>query len=105
MADPTIKEAVRALTTRATTGKRIQEAALRGALPAKTGIGRATSTKGGGGIASPITETNASLRKYHADRYLYTTDGLFYITVSPIKEIQMTDANGDAVVLRFAAPV
>lgn len=55
----------------------------------------------GGGIASPLTETDAATREYWPGGWT-TTDGLF--SFPALKVIQMTDANGEDVELRFDEP-
>ncbi|UGA38169.1 hypothetical protein JOS77_30595 [Chromobacterium haemolyticum] len=79
----------------------------RGALPAKTGAGRGTvsaPTASTGAIAGPLVEKDASLRQYHAETSMTTSDGLFVIKVQPIKQVTLTDANGKTVVMEYAAP-
>lgn len=61
----------------------------------------APAPTGGGGIASPLTEGAITTREYHPAGWR-TTDGLF--TFPAIKTINMTDANGNAVQLRFSSP-
>lgn len=56
----------------------------------------------GGSIASPLTESNFSLREFHAAGWK-TTDG--FITLPAIKKIVMTDNSGAAVIFNFAAPI
>lgn len=71
------------------------------APPAKSAsalIGKAS----GGGVASPLTELNFTLREYHTTSYR-TTDGLFAFPA--LKKLKMTDANNEPVELIFAAPV
>jgi len=78
-------------------------APARGAQPREAARGRpvAAAAKGGGGIASPLTENSVSERQYYAQGYK-TTDGLFVIPA--IKKATFTDADGNAVVINFANP-
>lgn len=57
--------------------------------------------KSGGGVASPLTELNSSLREYYPAGWT-TTDGLF--TFPAIKRLVMSDANDNSVVFDFAQP-
>ncbi|BBH13365.1 hypothetical protein JD974_12275 [Chromobacterium haemolyticum] len=78
-----------------------------GALPAKTGAGHGTvsaPTASTGAIAGPLVEKDVSLRQYHAETNMTTSDGLFVIKVQPIKQVTLTDANGKTVVMEYAAP-
>lgn len=59
------------------------------------------SKSGSGGVASPLTEPNASLREYYPAGWT-TTDGLF--TFPAIKRLVMSDANDNSVVFDFAQP-
>ena len=67
------------------------------------GVGRGEVASGG--IASPLTESFATEREFHANpRFIQSTDGLLTIQVKDIKSISMLDANGTAAVLVFAQP-
>jgi len=60
-----------------------------------------SSIGGGGGIASPLTELDASLREYWPTGWR-TTDGLFVFPA--IKKVVMADSNSETVEFRFANP-
>ena len=53
---------------------------------------------GGGGIASPLTETNYDSREYH-DSVMLTSDFLVAIDIKPLKKLTMSD--GNPVVLNY----
>lgn len=55
----------------------------------------------GGGIASPLVETDADMRTYHEEVLLPSTDGLTWIRWRSVKRIHMVDANNAEVVLEF----
>lgn len=80
----------------------------RGGVPARSGIGTwtpPTRPTGGGGIASPLTETAYSDREYYdTGAVLPSTDGLLSFKVKPIKQITQTDSNNATVVQIFAEP-
>ncbi|MCY1275482.1 hypothetical protein D9M68_254090 [compost metagenome] len=79
----------------------------RGGLPSRVGTGTYQAPPiagGGGGIASPLTETAYADRTHWADATLISTDGLLSFKVKPIKALTMTDANGAEVVQQFANP-
>lgn len=56
---------------------------------------------GGGGIAGPLTEADASAREYWPSG-LRSSDGLF--TLPAIKKLVLADANGAEVVIQLADP-
>jgi hypothetical protein len=77
----------------------------RGAVPATKGKGtfnpkNAPAT--GGGIASPLTETDFTKREYWSNGLL-SSDGLF--TIPSIKKLVLTDANGGQAVINLAQPI
>lgn len=81
----------------------------RGGVPATKGVGTYTPPTrpagGGGGIASPLTETAYSDREYYASgAVLPSSDGLLSFKVRPIKQITQTDSNNATVVQIFAEP-
>ena len=86
-----------------TTKKQLAELAKRGALPAKAGssVYTAPAAVGGGGIASPLTETDYSKREYW-DSGLLSSDGLF--SMPAIKKLVLTDAAGAEAVINLAEP-
>ncbi|RIX47500.1 MAG: hypothetical protein D3M94_07445 [Rhodocyclales bacterium GT-UBC] len=59
---------------------------------------------GGGGIASPLTETNYGQRSWYAYRTLYSTDGLFPLRVRLPSSIKFLDANASPVEIKPAQP-
>ena len=77
---------------------------VRGKEPAKRGsavwTGGAPSSGGGGGIASPLTETNFFDREYYEGVYL-TGDFLTAVEINPLKKIIFKDADGNDVVLNL----
>lgn len=74
-----------------------------GALPSQRGRGtyQPAPSAGGGGIASPLVETDADMRTYHEEVLLPSTDGLTWIRWRSVKRIHMVDANNAEVVLEF----
>lgn len=87
---------------------RRQGGALKAATPAPgvAAFSRAAAITASsqGGIASPLVETDYSLRTHHAGVVLTSADGLFALTLLPVKDIRLVDANGQAVTLSLAAP-
>lgn len=76
----------------------------KGAIGVQVGIGEwkgGGAAAGGGGIASPLTEADASTREYWPDG-LRSSDGLFVLPA--IKTLNMTDASGAEVVIQLANP-
>lgn len=102
------------------TGKQVAEdinrlvtpARQRRSLPAVPAVGAVPASKGRGeykppaattgGIASPLTEADVSLRTYWANGYV-SSDGLF--TLPAPSKIMMTDASGAEVEFNYADPV
>lgn len=80
----------------------------RGATPTKRGrsdwSAPQASGGGGGGIASPLTETSFLARTYHATSIILSGDFLLGVQIKPISQITMTDADGQEVLMRYAAP-
>lgn len=79
-----------------------------GALPVTRGRGNYVpppATNTGGGIASPLTETNYALREFYDARYLQSSDGVFVWEFLPVKKIVQRDDNDAEVVQVFAEPV
>lgn len=85
-----------------------------GSLPVTRGRGNYTPPAAGtgGGIASPLTEvetaegSGVSLREYYEDvTVFYSTDYLMAVELQPLKQLHMTDANGDPVALKFQKPI
>lgn len=61
------------------------------------------------GIASPLTEgidamTGAPARSYYDTQLKTSSDGLFTLPIKPIKTLNLTDANGEIVVIQLAEP-
>lgn len=87
----------------------------RGARPATRSVGEARvepARTTAGGIASPLTEvetaegSGVSLREYYEDvTVFYSTDYLMAVELQPLKQLHMTDANGDPVALKFQKPI
>jgi len=76
----------------------------RGALRGKRANVPYTPPVTGGGIASPLTETDYAQREFHASRYFTTVDGIFVWQIDPPKKFAMRDANGEPVEQVFAEP-
>jgi hypothetical protein len=102
-----VVEDINSLVAPAKPRRTLRTVPLVGAVPA--GRGRAdytppvTST--GGGIASPLTETDYALREFHPSLYLQSADGIFVWEIKPPSKIVMEDANGAPVEQVFAVPV
>ena len=67
-----------------------------------SGFGGSASGSGGG-IASPLTEPDATQRQYHPSQDVYNQDGTI-VKVHPVKQITMKDAAGATVVFNYALP-
>lgn len=76
----------------------------RGGTPAARGRGTYVppgASSGSAGIASPLTEPDASAREYWPSG-LRSSDGLF--TLPAIKKMVLADANGAEVIIQLADP-
>lgn len=75
-------------------------------IAARTGIGDhvppVPAGGGGGGFASPLTETAYADRVSFPANYITTSDGMF--TVQCLQKIKFTDANSNVLWLEFKAP-
>lgn len=87
-------------------GQPLAAPAIRPNIGAARGIARLTSAPGNGeaGIASPLTETAYAERLWHAPRSITASDGVFTFVLTPVRAIQMVDANGRDVRMIYAEP-
>lgn len=65
----------------------------------------AARAAGGGGIASPLTETLYAERTYWPERSMMTVDGIVTFRIAPIKGIKQLDDNDQEVEQIFAEPI
>lgn len=97
------RDDLRALAVSDSDARVLPPAAERAPIPAARGIANYTASpvasSAGGGIAGPLVETDFSSRQYYA-RGTRSSDGLFFIPA--LKEIQLTDANGEIVTIKLA---
>jgi hypothetical protein len=85
--------------------KQLPELPKRGPLPAQTGTSTYTAPAavgGGGGIASPLSETDYTKREYW-ENSIISSDGLF--SIPAIKKLVLTDADGVQAIINLAKPV
>lgn len=79
----------------------------RGAQPGKRGYveaeQQAPAASGGGGIASPLTETDNS-RTYHPPQVVTSSDGVFTFYVEPVASATFVDGDTNTVVFNFDDP-
>lgn len=61
--------------------------------------------QGGGGIASPLVETDYNAREWWPEKTVTSVDGLLSFRIRPIKEITQQDANSATVKQQYAEPV
>lgn len=66
--------------------------------------GSSPASSGGGGIASPLVEQSYSGRTYHDASVTLSGDMLLGMEIKPLARITMLDANGDTVIMQYAAP-
>lgn len=97
---------INALVNQPRVRKQLKTLGPRGALPAQTSPGTDTPNPvrapSGGGIASPVTETNYALREYWPGG-LPSSDGLLMLPA--VKKVVMSDAEGAEVIFNYAEPV
>ncbi|AMO73853.1 hypothetical protein [Pseudomonas citronellolis] len=85
--------------------KQLEALEPRGALAAKRGRAdyqAPAAATGGGGIASPLKEEDASKREYYEDQLIPSTDGLAWLRLKSVKKLVMKDGDGAEVVMEFA---
>lgn len=82
--------------------KPLPPAATPAPIADKTALAKNTPSASGGGISSPLAETNLADRTYHDGKYITTGDGLF--AWPAVKSMKFKDASGRDVVIQFAAP-
>lgn len=58
----------------------------------------------GGGIASPLTETDYATREWHDPKTLKSSDGLLTFQVRAIKKVRTTDADDVEVIMIYKEP-
>jgi len=73
-------------------------------IPPRVGSASPKYATGGGGIASPLTETAYANRTYHAAKTITSTDGLLTWQVDPIHHIFFTDNNNSPVEIIYKEP-
>lgn len=102
------RDDLRALADSETENKALPPARERQPIPAARGIATytppPTAPSSGGGIASPLTETDFNSRTYHETSIALSGDFLLGMEIKPIKQITMTDADGQVVLMRYADP-
>lgn len=75
------------------------------AIPDRVGSAKPVAKpSSGGGIASPLTETTYASRTYWANVTITSTDGFITLALAPIKRVNFTDANGNAVAIDYKSP-
>ena len=102
------RDDLRALADSETENKALPPAQERPPIPASRGVATyappPTVPSSGGGIASPLTETDFNSRTYHETSIALSGDFLLGMEIKPIKQITMTDADGQIVLMRYADP-
>lgn len=73
-------------------------------IPERVGSSGRVNTARGGGIASPLTESDTVARDFWPEKTLVSTDGLIYAKYKPLKRMTMSDATGAQVVFNFQNP-
>lgn len=102
------RDDLRALAVSDSDARVLPPAAERAPIPAARGVATYTAPPiappVGGGIASPLTEELYSARTYHETSVILSGDFLLGIEIKPIKQITMTDADGQPVLMQYADP-
>lgn len=104
--DKLLRDNLRALAVSDSDNRALPPATERPPIPAARGVATYTappvSSGGCGGIASPLTEASFSTREYYSTG-TRSSDGLFFIPA--IKQLSLTDANGEPVIVKLAEQV
>lgn len=101
------RDDLRALAVSDSDARVLPPAAERAPIPAARGVATYTAPPvdaAGGGIASPLTEELYSARTYHENSVILSGDFLLGIEIKPVKQITMTDADGQTVLMQYADP-
>lgn len=101
------RDDLRALAVSDSDARVLPPAAERAPIPAARGVATYTAPPAastGGGIASPLTEELYSARTYHETSVILSGDFLLGIEIKPVKQITMTDADGQPVLMQYADP-
>ncbi|MCE4070111.1 MULTISPECIES: hypothetical protein [Pseudomonas] len=88
-------------------GRVLSSLDARGARAVARGIAQyqpRASGGSGGGIASPLLETDYTKRTYHPEIEVKSTDGLLSWKMKPIKEVYLRDAGNAEVKMIYAQP-
>jgi hypothetical protein len=90
---------------RLTAKSKLGTAKERSEIEAGTSEGYATTDGGSGtsGAAFPFTE-EADSRVYYANRYISSTDGIFQIAYTPIKNTKFKDNSGSVGQVNYVDP-
>jgi len=105
MSSKDLTEALRALTEQANNRPSVQDAMnARGATGRSVASALLDGGGNGGGIASPLVETDYADRTFHADTTITSSDGLFTLKIKPVKSIKFKDSLNHDVVIEFKAP-
>lgn len=94
----------KALRQSTVTAKRLPALPARGGIPSTTAKGiadRPTGTSTGSGIDSPLTESS---RTNYGTTYVTTSDGLFSIAFTAVKQLTMKDASNRTVIFNYQEP-
>ena len=98
------KSLQRLVGTRPQPAQGLQPAARRQPIGQSVGVGTPNNPPGQAGIASPLTEPDASARVYYPVVEVTSTDGLIIVETESIQTLEMQDANGSSVTLQFGDP-
>ena len=102
MSSKDLTEALRALTEQANNRPSVQDAMnARGATGRSVASALLDGGGNGGGIASPLTETNYADRTWHPERTITSTDGVWALKIKPLKSIKFNDAVAAEVVFNL----
>lgn len=103
-----MRDDMRALAESNRLQRTLPELSKKGPMPEVRGravwASKAGSSGGGGGIASPLVEQSYSGRTYHNASVTLSGDMLLGMEIKPLARITMLDANGDTVIMQYAAP-
>lgn len=82
--------------------KSLPEPKVVSAIPSRTGSSGPIAGTGAGGIASPLTEEDYTLRTFHPEQDVKDSSGVLVFKIQPIKSMRFKDATNSLVDVNFA---
>lgn len=105
MTDRRLKEYLNTLVETEKDRDGLPDLPARDAIPKGKGLATPSGGGAGSGITSPLEESDATTRQHHPAGAITSSDGLFVLELEPLKQMDMTDGDGNALSLIFDDPL